>query len=343
MAPEALHRDRLLEVDDALAATSRWLAGVVAVLLVVGAVVVSPFALLPLTSALFVLVQPAVSRTNRTSPELVDLAATLTHGVVLAATAALTGGFTSPLVPVVVLALMLGVVRQPPRSAAIIALSYVLLLVVACLWSGHLRSASDAVAGASWAVVMLGVAAIASVVVGVEGVHRSRAVLDPLTGLLNRVGLEGRFEEVRQQAALTGAPVSVVIADLDHFKQVNDLHGHQAGDAVLKAAAYAMRKTLRRFDLLYRLGGEEFLLLLPGLDLDEAADMASRLREALAADDLAGVRVTASLGVAATTADGTTFADLYEQADRALYEAKAAGRDRVVIADPRVPVAVGSA
>ena len=100
---------------------------------------------------------------------------------------------------------------------------------------------------------------------------RRDAVLDPLTGLLNRQGLPGRFREVAEQARLTDAPVSLVMCDLDGFKGLNDEHGHACGDAVLKDVAYVLRKELRSFELLYRIGGEELLLMLPGAGLERAA------------------------------------------------------------------------
>ena len=94
--------------------------------------------------------------------------------------------------------------------------------------------------------------------------HRTNSTLDALTGLLNLRALDGRFAEVAEQAALNGQPVSVVAADIDHFKAINDEHGHAAGDLVLREIADTFRQTLRTFELLYRIGGEEFLLLLPG-------------------------------------------------------------------------------
>ena len=111
--------------------------------------------------------------------------------------------------------------------------------------------------------------------------HRADSTLDQLTGLLNRRALEPRFAEIAEQAALTDQPVSVVLADLDHFKAINDDHGHGVGDAVLRDVAYAMRRALRTFELLYRLGGEEFALLLPGAAEDDAARIAESLRVAI--------------------------------------------------------------
>ena len=114
--------------------------------------------------------------------------------------------------------------------------------------------------------------------------HRSDAVIDQLTGMLNRKALGVRALELAQQSEVTGEPVGVIVADLDHFKHVNDTRGHTVGDAVLKEVAYLLRKQLRAFDLAYRLGGEEFLILVPGSDIDHAAELAERLREAVRAE-----------------------------------------------------------
>jgi GGDEF domain-containing protein len=107
-------------------------------------------------------------------------------------------------------------------------------------------------------------------------------VLDPLTGLLNRTALMSRFEELRQQAAQNGRPIAVIVCDLDHFKDVNDHHGHDRGDVVLREAAYELRKATRSFELIYRIGGEEFLLVLPGVEILEAQEVAERLRKTVA-------------------------------------------------------------
>ena len=106
--------------------------------------------------------------------------------------------------------------------------------------------------------------------------QRADATLDPLTGLLNRKALAVRFAEIAEQAAVTEGWVSVIECDLDHFKDVNDEYGHDRGDAVLKDAAYALRKNMRSFELVYRLGGEEFLIVLPGVAGAEAAATAER-------------------------------------------------------------------
>jgi diguanylate cyclase (GGDEF)-like protein len=160
--------------------------------------------------------------------------------------------------------------------------------------------------------------------------HRRVAVLDPLTGLLNRAALLSRFEELEQLAGHgEHASLGLLVADLDHFKQINDEHGHPAGDAVLKDVAYAMRKALRAFDLVYRVGGEEFVVLLPGADLERTVEVGERLRNAVAEHGTGDIAVTMSLGAAAARGGGVRFDELYTDADAALYAAKRGGRNRV--------------
>jgi diguanylate cyclase (GGDEF)-like protein len=171
----------------------------------------------------------------------------------------------------------------------------------------------------------VGVAAFAVALMNAEVEVRQDATLDPLTGVYNRTALRRRVDELRAQRAAVG----VVVLDVDHFKAVNDTYGHQRGDAVLQAIAEEMRTTLREGELVYRLGGEEFLVLLPGVGAAEAAQVAERVRAAVTAARPAGLDVTVSLGVSAGT-DGAEYSTLFEQADAALYEAKRSGRDRVV-------------
>lgn len=163
--------------------------------------------------------------------------------------------------------------------------------------------------------------------------HRTAAVIDQLTGMLNRAALETRANELRHQSELTGEHVGVIMADLDHFKRINDTHGHAVGDHVLTEVAYRMRKQLRAFDLAYRIGGEEFVVLLPGASAVHAREIAEALRTAVRSEPIGGVGVTVSLGVAISGA-GPQFDldDTLRCADAALYQAKAAGRDRVVVA-----------
>jgi diguanylate cyclase (GGDEF)-like protein len=165
--------------------------------------------------------------------------------------------------------------------------------------------------------------------------HRGDAVIDQLTGMLNRNALKVRVQELTQQSSVTGEPIGVIVGDLDHFKQVNDTHGHAVGDAVLKEVAYMLRKQLRAFDLAYRLGGEEFLILLPGSDLEHAEWLAERLRARVGSEQVAGeIEITMSFGVGASSrGEAFDYADVFAKADAALYSAKRKGRDRVCLAD----------
>jgi diguanylate cyclase (GGDEF)-like protein len=142
--------------------------------------------------------------------------------------------------------------------------------------------------------------------------------------------LSTRVVELAQQSEVTGEPVGLIVADLDRFKRINDTLGHSTGDAVLKEVAYLLRKQLRAFDLAYRLGGEEFLILVPGSDVAGTVELAERLRAVIAAERVAGVPVTMSLGVHAS-ARGTRFdyESVFAAADAALYRAKREGRDTV--------------
>ena len=155
---------------------------------------------------------------------------------------------------------------------------------------------------------------------------------DPLTGVGNRRELDVRLPAIL--AASSGGTTAFVMVDLDHFKSVNDTHGHPAGDALLRGVCAVINGALRPTDAVYRYGGEEFCLLLPGTSRDEAQQIAERVRTSIASTpfDIGGgqqLNVTASLGVAAT--DGADAADLVTRADGALYEAKRSGRDRVCL------------
>jgi diguanylate cyclase (GGDEF)-like protein len=170
--------------------------------------------------------------------------------------------------------------------------------------------------------------------------HRSDAVIDQLTGMLNRKALSVRVLELAQQSEITGEPIGVIVADVDHFKDINDTRGHGVGDIVLREVAYLLRKHLRAFDLAYRLGGEEFLVLVPGSDLQQTVELAERLREGIGADELSmGVAVTMSFGVAASEQhERFDYAAVFAKADAALYRAKRSGRNRVCVDGETVDV-----
>jgi diguanylate cyclase (GGDEF)-like protein len=163
--------------------------------------------------------------------------------------------------------------------------------------------------------------------------HRRRSTLDPLTGLCNRNALEQRLAELEGQPTSDeeGLSHALLLCDLDHFKRVNDQLGHAAGDAVLQDVAYTMRATLRAGDSIYRVGGEEILVVLPGAAEAAATEIAERLREAVSERRPVGVPVTVSIGVAVARPGPLDTDELISVADAALYAAKADGRDRVVV------------
>lgn len=169
--------------------------------------------------------------------------------------------------------------------------------------------------------------------------HRGQSTLDPLTGLLNRAALERRFQELADQARLTGDAVSVLVCDIDRFKLINDEHGHSRGDAVLRDVGYELRKHLRSFELIYRLGGEEFLVVFPGADEAVAARLAEELRTAVEQARPGGLDITLSIGLATARGEDVGFRRLFDTADAALYAAKDAGRNRVVSAGRKFALA----
>jgi diguanylate cyclase (GGDEF)-like protein len=163
---------------------------------------------------------------------------------------------------------------------------------------------------------------------------RELATHDPLTGLLNRrASLDSLLAELNR-GSRTGKPVCVVMADIDHFKRINDTHGHQAGDEVLCEVARRMQSSLRPYDTIGRFGGEELLLVLPGCSLDDGVKLAERICHLICSEPMKAknkpISVSISLGVAvADPPNPTEIEALLGSADAALYRAKEAGRNRV--------------
>jgi len=181
-------------------------------------------------------------------------------------------------------------------------------------------------------VVVVSVTVVAMVVRSLAARNRrlvlqaaAEARIDPLTGLLNRRGLDERFASELARAGRDGTELAVVALDLDHFKQVNDTYGHDAGDRALCWLASVLSQQTRGADVIARTGGEEFLLVLPGTSAGSAFELAERLRESVA--EHAPFRLTISIGVAAEEAPDDAGA-LTAAADRALYAAKRDGRNR---------------
>ena len=162
----------------------------------------------------------------------------------------------------------------------------------------------------------------------------AQTLTDPLTGAFNRRHLESQLDQRVGEARREGDHALLII-DIDHFKRVNDTHGHDVGDEVLRRVVAAVSLRKRRSDLLFRLGGEEFVLLLPGANLEQAQAIAETLRVRLAeADLLPGETITVSIGVS-LLGEGQSAEAWIKRADTALYEAKRSGRNRVVLAAHR--------
>lgn len=166
---------------------------------------------------------------------------------------------------------------------------------------------------------------------------RRQSMTDPLTGILNRRAVLERLEAEISRAGRENNPLGLVILDLDYFKAVNDTLGHLAGDDVLKEAVVRFRGSLRPYDVLGRVGGEEFLVVLPGTPFRSVRGVAERLRRAISQSPITThkgpIRVTASLGVT-VWAGGEGLDSFMERADRALYTAKERGRNRVEVSAP---------
>jgi diguanylate cyclase (GGDEF)-like protein len=253
--------------------------------------------------------------------------------LLLADAVIITGGATSPALMWFALpAVTLGA-RFEPRGI-ILGTAYILALLGIATFgfnpttaAAHGQEVMAAVALVLCSVILSGA------LVESDRAHRSRSTLDPLTGLFNRNALEQRLGELDGQPSSEeeGLSHALLLCDLDNFKQVNDRLGHAAGDAVLQDIAYTMRAALRAGDSIYRVGGEEILVVLPGAAEADAMEIAERLRSSVRDRRPVGVPVTISIGVAVSAPGPVDTDELVSCADAALYSAKAGGRDRVVV------------
>jgi len=227
-----------------------------------------------------------------------------------------------------------GLAGRFPNRASRLGTAYALALAAAAVLIGDgdvLKT--DPLALSLLLVAIASVHTVSTVLRDSDVENRGAAILDPLTGMLNRTALVNRTAEIEFQSRVSGEPVAVILLDLDHFKRVNDTRGHATGDTVLREVAYRLRKELRAYDLVYRLGGEEFVVLLLGGTPAATSATAEQLRASVAGAPIVGLDLTVSIGVA-SSAPGTPFVwdDVFNRADAALYRAKADGRDRVTIA-----------
>ncbi len=328
------HRERMLDMEDRVRPVRQRTFAILAVAITA----VSPWLgwwpllfLLP-ASACFATADRLMNRMAR--PELLMFAAWIGSEITIAGAVALEGGprvaaLSWLAIPVITLS-----TRFPMRgvvAGVLIANSLVLLVSFGIDAQAVLDNPQLVISPLA---LILCVAVLSTPLMRSDIQHRNDSVIDQLTGMLNRKALSTRVNELALQSEITGEPVGVIVGDLDHFKNVNDTYGHSVGDVVLKEVAYLLRKQLRAFDLAYRLGGEEFLILVPGSDLQQTAALAEKLREGVGSEPVgARVSVTMSLGVGASDHNQRfVYQEVFATADAALYEAKRAGRNRVRIA-----------
>jgi diguanylate cyclase (GGDEF)-like protein len=253
--------------------------------------------------------------------------------VLLAASVLVTGGVSSPvLVWFGLPAVTLGF-RFEPRGMVVGAVYIVAMLFAAAVVPDPQAAWDQRQDLIAVTALIVSTVILTGALVESDRAHRRRSTLDPLTGLCNRNALEQRLAELDGQPCDPAAGLShaFLLCDLDHFKRVNDQFGHAAGDAVLQDVAYTMRATLRAGDSIYRVGGEEILVILPGASHADATEIAERLRVAVRERRPVGVSVSLSIGVAVAEPEVVDTDDLLARADAALYAAKAGGRDKVFV------------
>lgn len=161
-----------------------------------------------------------------------------------------------------------------------------------------------------------------------------QALTDPLTHIMNRRAILGRLTEELARAPRQGLPLSIGVMDIDHFKLVNDRYGHAGGDSVLQTVVERSLRALRAYDALGRVGGEEFLIVMPGVGAQDASIVLERIRHSIRQTiiELQGVEITVTVSIGGAVNGGETPEELLHLADEALYRAKGEGRDRVVMA-----------
>ncbi|MEN0014705.1 MAG: diguanylate cyclase [Solirubrobacteraceae bacterium] len=240
--------------------------------------------------------------------------------------------------------LMIGMTAVLPTRGVVMnsAITVALIVAGAVLARPDLfHAANFGLAGAP-VLIVIGIALMSSVTGRSAIEHRTLAVVDPLTGLLTRAALQSRLVEIGHESQVEGARVSLIAFDVDDFKGINDTHGHAVGDDVLRVVGAATRAQLSALEWAFRLGGDEFVVVVPS-GPDAAAALAERLRTALGASAVQGVHFTGSFGVAATAVgEAFDYEALARRADAALYDAKRAGRDRVVVAPLPAAAAEGA-
>jgi diguanylate cyclase (GGDEF)-like protein len=340
LCPTPFDRERLLDMEPriAKARTVAFVAAGVGLLTAApwyGWWIAAPLAWILLSH--FLLLRPLIERSQL--PEWPIAATVVNAQATIGVAIAMTGGPRSPAQPLLLFSVVSVAARFASRGVMAAVGFTAAVLVASTIGVDPAGYAHNPAFVNASIVCLIGLAAACYALMRSDIRQRADAILDPLTGVLNRKALTDRFAELAQQAALTGEPISLVMCDVDQFKAVNDDWGHERGDAVLKELAYVIRRNLRSFELVYRLGGDEFLIVLPGATTATAVELAEGVRRALELARPGGLDVTISVGVA-TARGSVAFDSLFQAADEALYRAKRDGRNRVAgPLDEREPAA----
>ena len=339
LCPDASDRARLLDMDRRL----RPVRSASFAILAVGLVLVSPsfgleaLGLLALVTVGFVAMSHRLEEARR--PEYRVAAAWLFSQLAVAVAVVITGGPLSPGVAWLAVPLVTLPARFSSRGVWAGVLVTGILLTAATLGADPQAVVDEPARLVLPLALVFAVALLSTALMQSDREHRSEAVVDALTGMLNRNALATRTTELAEQARAHEQTVALVVGDIDHFKAINDGHGHGVGDAVLAGVAERIRSRLRAFDLAYRIGGEEFLVVLPGSSIEDAERIAEGLRVAIADQPIAGLHVTMSFGVAVSDTGDFDYQAVFAAADLAMYEAKHHGRNRVRSGSVREEVA----
>jgi diguanylate cyclase (GGDEF)-like protein len=331
LCPDDADRERMLDMEDRVRPCRQRTLAILAVAIASVAPWLGWWPLLFLipSAAFFATAEYFLPRVAR--PELVMFAAWIGSELAIAGAVALEGGPRSAAlcwlaIPVITLSSRFSM----PGVLAGVTIASALVLAVAFGVHPQAVLHSPDLVVAPLALV-LSVAVLSTPLMRSDIQHRSDAVIDQLTGMLNRKALGARVHELRQQSEVTGEPIGVIVADLDHFKRINDTFGHGAGDRVLRRFADMLRAECRQSDVIGRLGGEEFGLIAPETAEGSAAQMAGRIRDACrrisVATPLGAAQCSCSIGITQVTANDDDIEAVLSRADAALYEAKRSGRD----------------
>ncbi len=340
---DELERARLLDMSAGLRAAKRRSLALLAVAAVVSVPVYGIRMQVPLVLAAIALLVLERRAPTLARPEYVLAGVWVIAQVAIVASIALAGGPRMYMLSILVFPMLIAAPIYPRRVVAVGA-----VITAAAMIASGFAFMPHTVATLP-PVVMFPVLLLVTITIlgsrtlSAEEDSRQAVVVDPLTGLLNRAALHARAAELWPVRAGTDGEAAVIVGDIDHFKTINDEHGHAWGDAVIVEVAQRLASVVADPSALYRFGGEEFVVLLRGAAARRASDLAEELRIAVCRDAIAGLPVTMSLGVASSDVREREYARLFASADRALYRAKAAGRDCVRVEAARKDATVAAA